>query len=96
MNAETSDQVFDTKGAGGYVGLSAQTMAGQRCSGVGPKYFLAGMAIRYRKLDLDAWIAARTVTPGASLPPGVRKRRGGPGRLKSKPQASLRRRSRAA
>ncbi|MDT7535372.1 helix-turn-helix domain-containing protein [Sphingobium sp. SA2] len=47
--------IFDTRGAGGYCGLSKPTMERFRLTGDGPVYVKLGKAVRYRKADLDAW-----------------------------------------
>ncbi len=55
------DQVFDPRAAGVYLGgtkpLAKQTLAIMRLKGSGPDYYLVGGQVRYRKSDLDAWMA---------------------------------------
>lgn len=44
-------------------GLTARGLEGLRQRGGGPSYFLAGKrAIRYRRVELERWIAERTRT----------------------------------
>jgi predicted DNA-binding transcriptional regulator AlpA len=53
--------VTDTRGAASYVKLSAVTMERLRLTGEGPAFCKLGKAVRYRKSDLDAWLASRLV-----------------------------------
>lgn len=46
--------------AADYLGLSVKTLAGWRCTGKVPlPFFKLGDAVRYRKADLDEYIAQR-------------------------------------
>jgi predicted DNA-binding transcriptional regulator AlpA len=56
----TSD-ITDTPGAASYVKLSPVTMERLRITGEGPAFCKLGKAVRYRKSDLDAWLASRLV-----------------------------------
>jgi hypothetical protein len=55
--------VFDPEAAGVYLGgskpISKQTLAIHRLRGTGPRFVKVGRLVRYRRSDLDAWIAAR-------------------------------------
>lgn len=55
------------KEAAEYIGVSPETLAVWKCTG---RYNLpcvmVGRLPRYRKFDLDAWIASRTVCPQAA------------------------------
>ncbi len=42
--------------------LSMRTLQAWRTRRTGPSFVRAGRAIRYRRSDLDAWVAANTVT----------------------------------
>jgi len=54
--------VLDTPEAASYVKLSPVTMERYRLTGEGPKFLRLGKkAIRYRKADLDDWLASRAV-----------------------------------
>jgi hypothetical protein len=46
-----------------YVDTSERTLEQWRYLGRGPAYVKVGKAVRYRKADLDAWIARQTVRP---------------------------------
>ncbi len=59
-----NDQLFDAEAAGVYLGgtkpIAKQTLAIWRVYEKGPRFIrLSGKAIRYRRSDLDAWLAAR-------------------------------------
>ena len=41
--------------------LSERTLERLRCTGTGPRFVRAGRCVRYREVDLEAWIAARVV-----------------------------------
>lgn len=57
-----NEGVFDTARTSEYLGLSMSTLEKARVYGTGPKFLRLGRAIRYRRCDLDAWLAARVVT----------------------------------
>ena len=49
-----------------YVGVSEGALRLWRAEGTGPRFFRAGeKLIRYRRIDLDAWIEARLSVPAA-------------------------------
>ena len=41
--------------------IKAQTLAAMACRGDGPTYVRVGRAVRYRRADVEAWLAGRTV-----------------------------------
>ncbi|HEY0931784.1 MAG TPA: helix-turn-helix domain-containing protein [Gemmatimonas sp.] len=43
-----------------YLGLKPRTLANARCRGDGPKFTRVFGRIRYRRSELDAWLAGRT------------------------------------
>jgi excisionase family DNA binding protein len=45
--------------AAAYLGSSRSTLAKRRLRGDGPRFFRLGRAIRYRREDLDEWLASR-------------------------------------
>lgn len=45
------------KQAGSYLGIPVPTLAGWRCRKLGPTYVKVGGHVRYRKADLDSYIA---------------------------------------
>ena len=54
------------KQAAKYVGISEAALRLWRAESKGPRYFLAGeKLVRYRRVDLDAWIEARLSAPTA-------------------------------
>jgi len=60
-------ELFDEGTAAAYIGMSAAFLRADRCRGVvgnrtpGPAYLRLGRTIRYRREDLDAWLAAHRV-----------------------------------
>lgn len=59
-------QIMTTREAAAYCRLSKQTLERYRLTGEGPRFAKYGKsggtaAVRYRKEDLDAWIAGRIV-----------------------------------
>jgi excisionase family DNA binding protein len=55
-------EVMTDHQAADYLGLSVATLRAWRLARKGPPYVQLGRAIRYRRSDLDAYLAARTVT----------------------------------
>ena len=53
--------VFDTIEAAQHVRLSKPTLERLRLTGDGPSFLKLGRAVRYRKADLDEWLASRLV-----------------------------------
>jgi len=54
---------LSTTEASRYTGLAPATLEGLRCRGGGPRFIKYGRkAVRYRRSDLDAWIAERLVS----------------------------------
>jgi excisionase family DNA binding protein len=60
------DALLDTEGAAEYLRVPAGTLSQWRYLGRGPAYAHVGRAVRYRKVDLDAWLAENTIRPAAS------------------------------
>lgn len=59
--------VIDPVAAGERVGVNSDTLKRWRRNGTGPRYIrIAHNRVRYRVADLEAWLDARTVTPGAA------------------------------
>jgi excisionase family DNA binding protein len=55
-----AQNTFTTPAAARYLGVSAATLRFWRANGEGPRFFHAGdRLVRYRRVDLDAWIEAR-------------------------------------
>ena len=65
MDEHDTGGFMDTRRAAAYLGLSPRTLDGYRVSGAGPAFHRFGNRIRYRRMDLDAWAAARRATTTA-------------------------------
>jgi helix-turn-helix protein len=79
IGGAAADGPMNTREAAAYLGLASGTLAIYRCSGTGPKFFLAGTSPRYRRSDLDEWLATdkpkRRVSLDVGRPPGRGKAR---------------------
>lgn len=51
--------ILTTKEAASYVRLSTPTLERFRLTGAGPRYCKLGRSVRYRRADLDSWLANR-------------------------------------
>lgn len=60
-NQEAHMEIMDVEEAAEYVRLGASTLNRFRTSGGGPRYAKLGKSVRYRKTDLDAWLASRII-----------------------------------
>lgn len=54
-------EVMNTAEAAKYVRLGKPTLDRFRLTGEGPPYAKLGGAVRYRRCDLDEWLASRIV-----------------------------------
>jgi predicted DNA-binding transcriptional regulator AlpA len=55
---------IDTEdGTAQYIGKPAKTLSQWRWRGEGPPYVKCGNSVRYRRIDVDAWLARNTVHP---------------------------------
>lgn len=61
--------LLDSAAVAARLGVSAKTLGRWRCEGSGPPYVAAGGVVRYRRTDLDAWLAENTVQPQQPAPP---------------------------
>lgn len=52
-------EILTTREAAAYCRLGKPTLERFRIKGDGPTYLKLGGAVRYRRCDLDAWLAAR-------------------------------------
>lgn len=52
-------EILTTREAAAYCRLGKPTLERFRITGDGPTYLKLGGAVRYRRCDLDAWLAAR-------------------------------------
>jgi excisionase family DNA binding protein len=55
-----SNSYLTTEEAAAYLKVAANSLAKARVTGNTPRYFRWGRAIRYRREDLDAWMAERS------------------------------------
>lgn len=53
--------VLKTREASDYCRLAKATMERLRVTGEGPRYLKLGGAVRYRRIDLDAWLQSRLI-----------------------------------
>jgi predicted DNA-binding transcriptional regulator AlpA len=57
---QNSTDLIDTKAAAEYLGgLSVSLLEQYRTRGTGPSFVKIGHLVRYRRCDLDAWVADR-------------------------------------
>lgn len=54
-----TDELLDTDAMASYIGLSPVTLRKWRMTGDGPRFLRLGRAVRYRKKELDAFLAGR-------------------------------------
>lgn len=52
-------EIFNTREAAEYVRLGKPTLERFRITGEGPNYCKLGGAVRYRKVELDAWLESK-------------------------------------
>ena len=57
----TPPDILPTPEAATYLRLSKPTLERLRLTGEGPAYAKLGKAVRYRRADLDAWLASRLI-----------------------------------
>jgi hypothetical protein len=63
----TESEYFDPEQAGEYLHMTVGHLAQLRYRGEGPRYAKpTAKTVLYRRADLDAWLAASTVEPGAA------------------------------
>ena len=60
-----SNPLIDTRQAAEALGMSPDTLALWRSKGEGPPFVKLGRAVRYRRADLDAWVAEQLCTSTA-------------------------------
>ncbi len=58
-------EIDNTKGVSAYTGIPVATLEQWRYYGRGPRYLKAGHAVRYRRVDVEAWLEQNAVTPDA-------------------------------
>jgi excisionase family DNA binding protein len=57
------DEIDGADAVSEYLGIPAKTLAQWRYLAKGPAYAKIGKHVRYRRSDVDAWLAARVVPP---------------------------------
>ena len=70
VNAAMSDDqaarhVVDEKQAAAYINLSVKTLQARRAAHKAPAFLKIGRSVRYRLVDLEAFLAAHRVDPEA-------------------------------
>lgn len=55
-------ELMNTKQAAEYLQLSKPHLDRLRLAGGGPRFAKIGKGVRYRKVDLDAWVESRLVS----------------------------------
>jgi hypothetical protein len=72
-------ELLDEKAAAAHIGMSVSFLQAGRLNGTlgnrtpSPPYLHLGRSVRYDRADLDAWLNARRVDPGAPKPIGKRR-----------------------
>lgn len=61
--------ILTTREAADYCRLGKPTLERFRISGSGPKFCKLGGAVRYRRTDLDDWLASRIVASTSEVRP---------------------------
>jgi hypothetical protein len=64
--------------------ISKDKLAIDRMKGIGIPFVVFGGSILYSLASCEAHFSANTVTPGLPMPPGIKRRKGGPGRPRRK------------
>jgi excisionase family DNA binding protein len=61
-------EVMNTIEAAAYVRLGKPTLERFRVTGEGPRFAKLGGAVRYRRADLDDWLASRLIRSTSEVP----------------------------
>jgi len=62
-NGDVVSDMLTTEQAARYLGLAPATLNKWRVYGTGPRFHKLGRAVRYRRADLDAYLASNTQLP---------------------------------
>ena len=57
----TPEALWTAEDVAAHVGVSVRTVYGWNYKGEGPPRIRVGKYVRYRRVDVDAWLAARVV-----------------------------------
>lgn len=60
---ETPGSLFRPGEVAALLGVPVATLANWRCAGKGPPFLKVGRHVRYRRGDVDGWIADRVTRP---------------------------------
>ncbi len=63
-----NNELFNTKQAAFYCGVSRSYLANKRIGGGGPCFIKIGTKVSYRKCDLDAWMLENRFPDRKSIP----------------------------
>jgi predicted DNA-binding transcriptional regulator AlpA len=55
------ETLLTSKQLAALAGLSVRTLERLRSSGLGPRFVRLGQSVRYREVEVEAWLAAQTV-----------------------------------
>lgn len=72
-NKMLENPLLKTGEAAEVLGLSPATLNKMRCVGGGPKFCKAGGSVKYRFLDLQAWLVSRTFSSTSEIHGGKQK-----------------------
>jgi excisionase family DNA binding protein len=64
--AVATEEFVSTKQLAAQLGLTEVTLCQWRHRGQGPAFIRMGRTVRYRRTDVESWLAARTVGASAS------------------------------
>lgn len=63
LEERQGERIMTTREAAKYIGIGESSLAHWRMHGKGPRFYKLGVAVRYYKSDIDAWLAAGIVEP---------------------------------
>lgn len=55
------EKLMNTNELAEYLGIAVSTIVDYRLKGIGPVYVKIGHLVRYRKVDVDNWVANKAV-----------------------------------
>jgi excisionase family DNA binding protein len=63
-----TQEIMNTLEAASYVRLGKPTLERFRITGGGPRFAKLGNSVRYRRCDLDDWLASRLINSTSEMP----------------------------